>query len=163
MTKRPAERREELEFLRRLCDTLVDAIPYPPEIARAFHDAIETAFRRGSLSQLRMGRDDLEAMIENAIADDPDVRRRLDTLLRERLGITADDALAKRRMRIERIRERGRIVTETQYYLVREHVELIWEDEARADEFRTLQAMLADFETRAGLRAQRRRKDDSST
>lgn len=88
-------------------------------------DAIRLAGANGNLTGLRMARNDLIAMLQAVPGRE---RRGLDLMLRERAGFSLDDLLAKQLARIRRIAERGNIKNDTEYYMVREHIEMIWEN-----------------------------------
>ena len=73
--------------------------------------------------------------------------------LNARLQVEANTSLAaldrKAHQRIQRIRTRGAVTSEEQYYLVREHVEFIATVPDRADEAQELLGLLDAFERRA--------------
>jgi hypothetical protein len=96
-------------------------------------------------------RNELVAMIE---AVKPIDRRRLDAVLRQRLATSLDDLLAHQLGQIRRIRDRRSIRLDSEYYVVKEHVETIWDDPARADDCCVLQEMLAAYESRVRKRRQ---------
>jgi hypothetical protein len=120
------------------------------EIGNMFVQAIEEAYDRGSMSQLRMGYNDL---VESTQAYSPQQLRHLDLLLREQAGTSLDELLEKRNARIRKIRERGSISSDAQYYLVREYFEFIWDDVSREEEARTLQDLMSAYEERKGRAA----------
>lgn len=153
------ERQQELDSLRAILLVIAD-FQRPHFDGKFAHipdmmvEAIEKTYRERSLTEMRMLRDDMVAMSEDCTAEQ---MRRLDAMLRERAGISLNDLHAKRLARIAKVRERGRITSETQYYLVREHVELIWSDPAREEEFRALQNIMVAYEERV-VRAAERKK-----
>ena len=162
-----AEHQRELDQLRALGLTLTDffeSVDMPfagSEIGRAFRDAIEgfrdaieLQHRKSSLRGARTIRNELTALVESVKPTD---RKRLDALLRERLGVSLDDLMAHQLAQIRRIRDRGSIRSDSEYYLVKEHVETIWDDLACTKEFSALQEMLAAYERRA----KNRRADQS--
>ena len=154
------EREAELDALRRLQLALADffAPELDAEAAAELREATERAYGGRSLAGLRAMRDESVAMVEACVRE-PARQRQLDTLLRERAGTSLDALLTRRRAGIAKIREQGRIATDAQYYLVREYVELIWQDPERAEEFAALQGLLDAYEQRAARRGQRGRAD----
>lgn len=150
------ERQRELDSLRAVLLVFADfQRPYfDGRLADVMVETVEKAHRERALSELRMVRDDMVAMSEGCTAKQ---MRWLDTMLRERAGIALDDLHARRLARIAKVRERGRITSETQYYLVREHMELIWSDPAREEEFKALQDIMVAYEDRVVRTAQRKK------
>jgi hypothetical protein len=148
------EKQQELDDLCALLRVLVEfkRTFLEPRIGERMMEAVEGACEAGNLTGLRMVRDDMMAMLD---ADGSGHLRALDVLLRERLGITVDDLRARQRARIAKVRERGRITTEDQYYMIRERVEVIWDDPAKAEEFQALQGMMVAYEDRAARRGGR--------
>ncbi|MFL5541491.1 MAG: hypothetical protein ACJ8J0_21065 [Longimicrobiaceae bacterium] len=150
----PASRREldELrELLLALCEFQRRVLDSP--FADRMVEGVEKAYRARSLPGLRMARNDMLSMLEGCTADQ---LRQLDALLRERTDTSVAELRARQLARIARIQERGRISNDEQYYLVREHVELIWDDPAKNEELTALQALLADYENRRGRMAGKR-------
>ena len=78
--------------------------------------------------------------------------QRLNALLRERTGSSVDELLFRQLGDVARIRARGKIMSDRQYYLVREHVEMIWDDPRSEEECAQLEAMLQAYEERAASR-----------
>lgn len=115
-----------------------------------FVQAVEDAYDRGSVPQLRMAYNDL---VESTQGYSPQQLRQLDLLLHEQAGTSLDVLLEKRNARIRKIRERGRISSDEQYYLVREYFELIWDDASRWEESRALQALMSAYEDGKGRAA----------
>jgi hypothetical protein len=125
-----------------------------PALVPGYRDAAERVRASGSPARIRAFRDGLLEPIE-AGAVGRDEERRLDALLRERAGVSLDTLLARRLARIAKVRERGRIANRQQYDLVKERVESIWDDPARVEEFRALQALCSEYEEREARRATR--------
>ena len=119
------------------------------DVARPLDEELERAYQARALAGLREARSDMLAMAEACSAAQ---RRELDAMLRARAGVPLDALMARQLARIERIRARGRIARDEQYYLVKERIEQIWDDPTRAEEFRALQDMLAAYEDRAARR-----------
>jgi hypothetical protein len=103
---------------------------------------------------MRTIRDDLLAATEGTV-NDPRDRQRLDALLRERTGFGLAHHFSAQHARIAKIRERGFITTDRQYYLVKERLELIATEPEHQDEATTLQALLTTYEERVALRGRR--------
>ena len=95
-------------------------------------------------------------------AADARERRDLDERLRARAGLNLELVQAKLTERIEKIRKRGKLTSEEQYYLVREHVEFIFDTPGREDEVQQLLAMINDFEERTVARARSRTPSTAS-
>ncbi len=146
--KLSTEHRLELDTLYRAGATIaawydeLASVPNVPKMSATVRDVYEARDLRG----LRIVFNDLVEMTRAASATQ---RRDLD----DRLHAAANPSLAvlDRKMleRIQRIRTRGRVTSEEQYYIVREHVEFIAGIPERADETRELVALLEAFEQRA--------------
>jgi hypothetical protein len=145
------EHQLELDSLYRVLSTIgrwFDALSGMPAISLL--DAMKKAYEERDLTGLRAARNDLVAMTTAASVSQ---RQELDQMLREQAGTTLLALYDKQRDRIARIRARGKVSSEEQYYLVREHVEFIASDPAAAAEFEELSAMLHAFEDRAVRRS----------
>jgi len=149
------EKQLELDSLFRVISTIADwadSMPdRPPNIRMA--DPMRQAYQKRNLAGLRMAYNDL---VEMTNAATPAQRRTLDALLRERANTTLEALSAKKIRRIERIRTRGRLTSEEQYYMVREHVEFIFDDPSRTEEVHDLLDMLNAYEERFAERARTR-------
>ena len=86
----------------------------------------------------------------------------LDGRLRARAGTNLEILQVKMAERIERIRKRGKLTSEEQYYLVREHVEFIFDTPGRADEVEQLLTMMNDFEERSAAQTRSRTPSTAS-
>jgi hypothetical protein len=147
----PSDRQQELDSLRRICVVFADffgpiTLPSQPQ---ALREIIDRAYEERALAGLRLARNDFIAMIQACTGQQ---RRDLDAMLRSQAGISLDELRAKQLERIEKIRRRGRIITEEQYYMVRERIEEVWYDAERSTEFRDLQSLLTDYEERVVAR-----------
>jgi hypothetical protein len=132
--------------------TFIDArIPALP--SGGFAAAIRKAFDERNLRGLRMAHNDLIAMTEAATLAE---KRELDVTLRHQAGITLASLLRRQYQRVERIRARGKVTSEEQYYLVREYIEFAELDPERAAEVPALAAMLQAFEERSLAAAEKR-------
>src|SRR5688572_26143059 len=119
------ERQRELDELRAIFEvfgTFQDEIAPVP--GHSWAGIVTTVHERGDLAGMRTIRND---SIESLIAFSAAQRRELDRRLRDGPGVTLDSLEAQHLARIDRIRERGRIATEPQYYLVKERIEVIWD------------------------------------
>ena len=135
--QRSPEKQRELDELVRVLRVLAEykRTLIGGEMGNMFVEAVEDAYRKGSVTGLRMARNDL---VEAAQAYGPEQLRQLDRLLQEQAGTSLGQLFQKRNARINRIRERGQIGNDEQYYLVREYFEFIWDDASRAEEARVL-------------------------
>ena len=144
------DRQKKIDELKLLCMTLIDCLSslegeFSDEMVASFRAGINGGAERRSLAGLRMALSDLISMIHAVPA-----RRRsgLDLLLRERTGLDLEQLLSKQTARVRRVMEAGKIRNETQYYLLREHLELVTGDPSRANELSDVQRLLHDFEER---------------
>jgi hypothetical protein len=148
------DRQREAEELRELCLTLIDFLcsvegGLDASSVAVVRDSVEKAAARRQLTGLRMAKNDLVAMIQTIPGRQ---RARLDSMLREHVGISLDQLLAREHAQIRRIRDRGSIRTDTEYYLIREHVEMIWDDPTRSADVPALRTLLHEYEARAARR-----------
>jgi hypothetical protein len=144
------DRQRELDKLRAVFGVVgayLDEISPVP--GHSWEGIVTAVHARGDLTGMRSIRND---SIESLIAFSATQRRGLDRRLRAGSGITLDSLEAQHLARIDRIRTKGRISSELQYYLVKERIEVIWDDPERAEEFRALQAMLEGYEERVARR-----------
>jgi len=123
------------------CDALTESSP-----GVRLADAVERAYEARDLRGLRMARNDLVEMTNAGTAEQAHA---LDALLRQRANTTLEQLHAKKMERIRRIRARGKLTSEEQYYLVREHVEFITAFPERAEEVDALLAMIHAYQDRA--------------
>ena len=112
---------------------------------------VAKAYAEKNLRGLRMVQGDLIAM--TAVMTTAQ-RRALDSKLQERAGVSLLSLLERQGQRVARLRARGELTSEQQYYLVREHIELLMDDPAHAAELTELQVMLEAFALRAAKRSQ---------
>jgi hypothetical protein len=155
LTRLPNPKRQgEIAETKLVCLTLLDFYSsvengLTVETATSFKDFVHLTADKGNLTGLRMLKNDLVAMLEAVPGRH---RSGLDLLLRERAGYTLNDLLASQLARIRKIAERGKIRNDTEYYLVREHVEMIWDDPEAASEYAVLLTMLNTYEEAAARR-----------
>jgi hypothetical protein len=147
------DRQRELDELRSVFEVFgayLDEISPVP--GHSWEGIVSAVHARGDLTGMRSIRND---SIESLIAFSAEQRRELDRRLRAGSGITLDSLEAQHLARIDRIRAKGRISSELQYYLVKERIEVIWDDSERAEEFRALLAILESYEERVARRVHR--------
>lgn len=114
--------------------------------------AMRRAYEDRDLRAMRMAYNDL---VEMTRAADLEQRRDLDARLRAAANTNLETIDAKTIQRIERIRARGKITSEEQYHLVREHVEFNFGSPDKAVEVQQLLVILHDFEERSAARTGR--------
>jgi hypothetical protein len=94
---------------------------------------------------MRQGLDDLLTMVSHL----PGAQiRAVATELRSRHGIELDSLQQKRLRRIAAIRERGRVTSETQWYLIRSRIDEIEGLDAHLEECGALQRLADTYEFR---------------
>jgi hypothetical protein len=141
------EHQLELEPLYRVLQVFGDfADGLTPDLGPALSEGLRRAYEARDLRGLRMARGDMVAMAQAATVAQ---RRELDAQLQARAGVSLDDMTVRDVQRVDRIRSRGRVSSEEQYYLVRERVEFINGDPTRSAECAELQRLLDAFEPRA--------------
>ena len=112
--------------------------------------AMQRAYDGRDLRGMRMAYNDL---VEMTNAADVAQRRDLDARLRAQAQTSLEALHTKKTQRVQRIRARGKITSEEQYYLVREHVEFNFDAPDKAVEVQELVTMLHAFEERFAGRA----------
>ena len=100
-------------------------------------------------------------LVEMTNAGSATQRRDLDALLRVEANTSLEALHAKTVRRVDRVRVRGKLTSEEQYYLVREHVESLADAPERAAEVQQLWALLHEFEERSAARAKKRAANGS--
>jgi hypothetical protein len=141
------EHQFELESLYQVLQVFGDfADRLMPDVAPAMSDGLRRAYEARDVRGLRMARGDMVAMAQAATVVQ---RRELDAQLRARAGVSLDELTARDVQRVDRIRSRGRVSSEEQYYLVRERAEFLGADPARSAECAELQRLLDAYESRA--------------
>ena len=142
----------ELDSLYRVIATIAgwyDALSHSLNAPR-MATTVRTAYEANDLRSLRMAYNDLVVMTRAA---DSIQRRDLNDRLQAEANTSLSALDRKIHERIQRIRTRGKITSEEQFYLVREHVEFIANASDRADEARELFGLLDAFERRAARSA----------
>ena len=119
----------------------------PPE--QGLRAALQRTYDARDLRGMRLAEADLLAMSAAATVAE---RRALESLLRERSGVSLDDLMERHLAKIRRLQVRGRLTSEEQYCMVRERVEFIAGDPERLSEYHQLAGMLTAYEERAARR-----------
>lgn len=73
-------------------------------------------------------------------------------------GKGLDDLYKKRWERIAKIKGRGKIRSDSEFYLIQEHIDYLINMEAPEDEVKVFDGMLFDYEERARKRREKRKK-----
>jgi hypothetical protein len=150
------ERQRELDELFAVDSVLASFFDHDISLpaGRSLSASLVRAYERRDLAGMRMAHADFVGGMLPACSAAQ--RRELDRLLRAGPGVTLDSLEAKQLERIRKVQAKGRISSDQQYYLLKERVEVIWDDPARAEEFRALQALLDAYEERAARSGQSR-------
>ena len=82
----------------------------------------------------------------------------LDARLLAACGKGLDDLYKKRWERIAKIKERGKLRSDSEFYLIQEHIDYLINMEASEDEVKLFDSMLFDYEERARKRREKRNK-----
>jgi hypothetical protein len=141
------EKQLELERLSRTLSVVAawaDPLSGLPPEGETFAKVIARESEARNLPGLQMILNDLVAMTQAAALDQ---RQDLDRQLQERAGVTLSSLMQRQFATVERILKRGKLTSEQQYYLVREHVEFIASDPAHAADVAALYALLEAYET----------------
>lgn len=112
-------------------------------------------FERGSLSKLKRW---FSACNEVPPYPDESDYAILNKLLLEACGKGLDDLYKKRWERIAKIKERGKLRSDSEFYLIKEHIDYLINMEASGEEVELFDGMLFDYEERARLRREKRKK-----
>ena len=150
MSKRLSpEKALELDRLSRILGAFAawaDPIMALPPEGETCSKTVARVVRTRSVSGLRMLLNDLIPMIQGATTGQ---RRTLDELLREKAGVSLSALLERQNARIQRLRQRGKLTSEEQYYLVREHIDLIEGDAEHTELVSELYGLLYQYEETA--------------
>jgi hypothetical protein len=156
MTRRLApEKQLEVDRLGRVLAviaTWADPLTGLPPEGETFSKAVARTCEARDLPGLRMMLNDLVPITEAATVAQ---RKDLDRALRENVGVTLASLMERQRAQIERLVKRGKLTSEQQYYLVREHLDLIADDPEQAASLPTLDAMVEAYEISAAKRGRR--------
>jgi hypothetical protein len=123
----------------------------PPE-GDTFAKVVAAESEARNLPGLQMILNDMVAITQAAA---PDQRQALDRQLKERAGVSLGSLMQRQFATVERILKRGKLTSEQQYYLVREHVEFIGTDPAYAADVAALHALLQAYESVVAKRVRR--------
>jgi hypothetical protein len=147
MTRRlSAEKQLELERLSRTLSVMAawaDPLSGLPPEGETFAKVVARESEARNLPGLQMILNDMVAITQAAALDQ---RQDLDRQLKERAGVSLGSLMQRQFARVERILKRGKITSEQQYYLVREHMEFITNDPAYASDAAALYALLEAHE-----------------
>ncbi|MDB4908078.1 MAG: hypothetical protein JWO05_2862 [Gemmatimonadetes bacterium] len=156
MTRRLSpEKQLELERLSRLLGIMAgwaDTLSGLPPEGDTFTKAVTRASEAKNLPGLQMILNDLVAMTQAASLDQ---RQLLDRQLKERAGVSLGSLMQRQFATVERILKRGKLTSDQQYYLIREHIEVIADDQTYAADLPALYAMIEAYETLVAKRAGR--------
>jgi hypothetical protein len=157
------DRQAELDSLYALTHALAEfhSAELSAELAAQLREVVERTYRESSLPGMREIRDDMLAATEGTLRDPPK-RHRLDVLLRERTGHGLAHYLSGQQREIAKIRQRGFITTDRQYYLLKEHLELIATDPDHQDAAVAVQELLTAYEERTALRGRGKDRDPAA-
>ena len=154
------EQQLELDSIHRVTSTIAewfDELAARENAPMSMSDALQRAYDERDLRGLRMAYNDLVEITNAAMIAQ---RRDLDERLRTRANTSLEALSVKKTQRIARIRARGRLTSEEQYYLLREYVEFRSDDPGKSDELAELFTMLNEFEARFAERAKKRTSSD---
>src|SRR5262245_42134751 len=139
------DRSAELRMLRDWCLVVIAFIGEvgpPSPIVTLTKQAIGAAFDRSDHRGLKMISSDLAELAGDLPSDK---QKELDNLLRSRFGKGLDiDATTKETL-IQRVLERGKILTKGEYRIVLESVEAIYADETKQREVEQLNSLLTAY------------------
>ncbi len=82
----------------------------------------------------------------------------LNKLLFDACGKGLDDLYKKRWERIAKIKERGKLRSDSEFYLVQEHIDYLLNTNAPEDEVKLFDGMIFDYEERARKRMEKQKK-----
>jgi hypothetical protein len=148
------EKQLELDRLNRTLSVMAawaDPLSGLPTDAETFAKVVAREVHARNLAGLRMILNDLVAMTQAASLQQ---RRDLDTQLRERAGVSLSSLMQRQSAAVARILKRGKLTSEQQYYLVREHMEFVADDPTHATHLPALYALLEAYEVTAAKRGQ---------
>lgn len=135
----------EFESLVRVLSVLAEELAQLAPQTSALLEAIDSVKSERNVRGARLVLPDLLAMTN---ATPVSHRRQIDTAPRTRANTSLDALNSKLLARIARVRTRGRITSEEQYYLIRERVEFL--DAGSTEETSELWALLHAYEDRIG-------------
>jgi len=154
MTRRlTPEKQLELDMLARRLGVIaafVDGLMAGAMPNETVASAVAEAYTERNLRGLSMLQSELLAMTQAMTTVQ---RRDLDAQLRDVARVSLLSLLDRQCHSVSRLRARGKLTSEQQYYLVRQHIELLVDDPAHADELGELQALLEEFELRSAKRS----------
>jgi hypothetical protein len=142
------EKQLELERLSRILKAFAawaDPIMRLPPERETLAKAVDRAIEERNLPGLRMVLNDL---LPTQAATTPQ-RLELDAALREHAGVSLLSLLERQTARIDRLRQRGKLTSEEQYFLVRDHIDLLAGEAKHTGVIAELHALLEQYEMNA--------------
>ncbi len=113
-------------------------------------------FEKGSLTKLKRWFSACNE--EPPYPDDPDYPI-LNACLLAACGKGLDDLYQKRWERIAKIKERGKLRSDSEFYLIQEHIDYLLNTDAPNEEVELFDGMLFDYEERARKRREKQQKE----
>lgn len=106
-------------------------------------EGIIKAFEVGEIRGMRMAfNDTLDDAKDLSYAQ----KEELNAILREKLGTDLNEQNNKNYKKIKRVIQRGKIKTDEEYYLLKERIEEIYDDEGKREEVEELETLLLNYE-----------------
>lgn len=134
---------KELLFFRDLNLIIVDYFcKLEPEIKMVYNSILK-AFETNELCGMR------ETFNETIARTDfltNSQKEELNAILREKLGTDLNELKNKTYKKIKRVIQRGKIKTDEEYYLLKERIEEIYDDEGKREEVEELETLLLNYE-----------------
>ena len=118
---------------------------------------IQGYYKKGSLSLMRRSFTYINELVPEP--GDPDYPI-LDARLLAACGKGLDDLYKKRWERIAKIKERGKLRSDSEFYLINEHMDYLINMGAPDEETELFDSMLFDYEERARKRREKREKQE---
>ena len=101
------------------------------------------AFEIGEIRGMRMAFNDTLDMAKDLSYAQ---KEELNALLREKLGTDLNEQNNKTYKKIKRVLQRGKIKTDEEFYLLKERIDEIYEDESKSEEVEELGTLLLNYE-----------------
>lgn len=101
------------------------------------------AFEIGEIRGMRMAFNDTLDMAKDLSYAQ---KEELNAILREKFGTDLNEQNNKNYKKIKRVIQRGKIKTDEEYYLLKERIEEIYDDEGKREEVEELETLLLNYE-----------------
>lgn len=101
------------------------------------------AFEIGEIRGMRMAFNDTLDMAKDLSYAQ---KEELNAILREKLGTDLNEQNNKNYKKIKRVIQRGKIKTDEEYYLLKERIDEIYDDESKREEVEELGTLLLNYE-----------------